>query len=164
MSHLELRNDLLSPKDLHVKYLCNGAVLLKRTVRTPIETHVFVCVCTTKWTLEVLNRETEWESCVPVCQRCCEIKNSPPPGGKAKLSGVRGHRHRSGHTRVRALFTTGEAHLRPPTSALPQYCTSAGGALHQDPPGGSKALYTAFQENHTGERGQHIFCCLNEPI
>lgn len=85
---------------------------------------------------------------MPVCWRCCEIKNSPPPGGKAKLSGVRGHRHRSGHTRVRTLFTTGEAHLRPPTTALPlQYCTSAGGAVLHDPLGGSKAPYAASRHH-----------------
>lgn len=77
---------------------------------------------------------------MPACLRCYEIKNSLPPGGKAKLSEVRGHRHRSGHTRVRALFTTGEAHLRPPTSAPPlQYCTSAGGSVPQDPLGGGKS-------------------------
>ena len=84
------------------------------------------------------------ESCVPVCWRCCEIKNSPPPGGKAKLSGVRGRRHQSGHTRVRTLFTTGEAHLRPPTSAPPlQYRTMAGGAVLHYPLGGNKAPHTA---------------------
>lgn len=81
---------------------------------------------------------------MPACWRCREIKNSPPPGGKAELSGVRGHRRRSGHTRVRTLFTAGEAHLRPPTTALPlQYCTSAGGAVLQGPLGGSKAPYRA---------------------
>lgn len=81
---------------------------------------------------------------MPAWWRCCEIKNSPPPGGKAKLSGVRGHRHQSGHTRVRTLFTTVEAHLRPPTTVLPlQHFTSAVGTVLQDPLGGSKTPYTA---------------------
>lgn len=105
--------------------------------------HTYVCVPHVM-NLGVLYMETELESSLPACSRCCEIKNSPPPGGKAELSGVRGHRRRSGHTRVRTLFTTGEAHLRPPTTVLPaQYCTSAGGAALQSPLGGSKAQQTA---------------------
>lgn len=59
MRCLELRNELHSPKDLHVKYLCNGAVFLKRTVHTHVYTYAFVCVCAAKWTLEDLYRETE---------------------------------------------------------------------------------------------------------
>lgn len=147
MSHLELRNELHSPKDLHIEYLCNGAVFFLKgpCTHTHTYTHTRICLCVhDKVDLEVLYREAEWESCVPVCRRCCEIKNSPPPGGKAKLSGVRGHRHRSGHTRVRTLFTIGQAHLRPPTTALPQqYCTSAGRAVLHHPLGGSKVPYAA---------------------
>lgn len=142
-------------------------------MRTPIETHAFVSVPTTKRTLEVFfflfffYREAERDSCVPVCWRCCEIKSSPPPGGKAKLSGVRGQRHWSGHTCVRTLFTTREAHVRPPTSVLPQYCTSAGGALHHDALGGSKAPYTAFSRNPYRQWKTrptvYIFCHWIEP-
>lgn len=62
---------------------------------------------------------TECESRVPVCLKVPrdQEQSTASPGGKAKLSGVRGRQHWSGHTRVRALFTTGEAHLGPPTSA-----------------------------------------------
>lgn len=78
-----------------------------------------------------------------LCARLLEVprdQEQPPPGGKVKLFGVRGHRHRSGHTRVRTLFTTGEAHVGPPTSstAVPEE-----GDELQDPPGGGKAPYMA---------------------
>lgn len=61
----------------------------------------------------------ECESRVPVCLKVPpdQEQSTASPGGKAKLSQVKGHQHWSGHTRVRALFTTGEAHLGPPTSA-----------------------------------------------
>ena len=101
-----------------------------------------MCVCTIKWTLGFFTGRLSERA---VCQPAGGAARSRTvhPGGKAKLSGVRGHRHRSGHTRVRTVFTTGEAHLRPPTTALPpQYCTSAGGAVLQDPLGGSKAPYS----------------------
>lgn len=62
---------------------------------------------------------TECENRVPVCLKVPpdQEQSTASPGGKAKLSRVKGHQHWSGHTRVRALFTTGEAHLGPPTSA-----------------------------------------------
>lgn len=63
---------------------------------------------------------TERESRVPVCLEVPrdQEQSTASPGGKAKLSGVKGRRRWSGHTRVRALFTTGEPPLfGPPTSA-----------------------------------------------
>lgn len=107
------------------------------------ETCISVRVCDKSDIGGSLQGDRARELCASLLLEVLQIKNSPPPGGKTKLSGVRGCRQGGGHTRVRPLFTTAEAHIRPPTHALLQYCTSAGGALHHDPLGGSKASFTS---------------------
>lgn len=83
------------------------------------------------------------------CQRCCEIREQFSPRWKSwAFRGQRLWTPKWSHAHVRRLFTSAEAHLRPPTSVHnAAICRST---FNNEPLGGSKAPHTACHGTSEG--------------